>query len=139
MIIKCVKSVCESDSKPGLMQIFYTKDGSIKSARIRHYLGMENSKPRFSYCHQSITYTQTILHKSQQLLIKTSESKAMTARETPLPDHLGQVNGQVEFTSKSQNQAGNECGLSLVWLGHQPPTLTTRVQIPETAPTHHML
>ncbi len=28
------------------------------------------------------------------------------------------------------------CGLSLAWLGHQVPNLTTRVQIPETAPTN---
>jgi hypothetical protein len=28
----------------------------------------------------------------------------------------------------------NSSGCSLVWLGHQPATLTTRVQIPATAP-----
>ena len=32
------------------------------------------------------------------------------------------------------NGALPESGRSLVWLGHQPATLTTRVQIPATAP-----
>ena len=31
------------------------------------------------------------------------------------------------------------CGRSLVWLGHQPATLTTRVQIPATAPSKSLL
>jgi hypothetical protein len=40
--IKCVKSICMLDQKPGLMQVFYRKDGSITSARIRHYIGTES-------------------------------------------------------------------------------------------------
>jgi hypothetical protein len=35
---------------------------------------------------------------------------------------------------QSSSNLENHGGRSLVWLGHQPPTLTTRVQIPATAP-----
>jgi hypothetical protein len=33
-----------------------------------------------------------------------------------------------------RNSGSRASGRSPVWLGHQPPTLTTRVQIPATAP-----
>ena len=35
---------------------------------------------------------------------------------------------------KTSKNTPKTSGRSLVWLGHQPPTLTTRVQIPATAP-----
>jgi hypothetical protein len=56
--IKCVKSVCELDQTPGLMQVFYSKNGSIRSARLRHYLGTEAGKPKFSYCNQTVSYAE---------------------------------------------------------------------------------
>jgi hypothetical protein len=51
-------------------------------------------------------------------------------------EHKG-VGQQKHIDQKSKLQAlnnKNKSGCSLVWLGHQPATLTTRVRIPATAP-----
>jgi hypothetical protein len=39
----------------------------------------------------------------------------------------------------NQDLGSKRRGCSLVWLGHQPATLTTRVQIPATAPFSHII
>ncbi len=56
-------------------------------------------------------------------------SKAVAVGENLRVDQNGHM-GQTESGSNLQLIGG----LSPAWLGHQPPTLTTRVQIPETAP-----
>ena len=135
MKIKCVKSICELDQKPGLMQVFYGKDGALKSAGIRHYLGTVSGKSKFSYCSQSLSYAETETKKlSQKPLIESVPSKAIAIGESQSPDLNGQVNGLIESGSNSKNKSNSMRGLSLAWLGHQLPKLTTRVQIPETAP-----
>ena len=35
--------------------------------------------------------------------------------------------------NNNRSFSGGQCGRSLAWLGHRPPTPTTRVQIPATA------
>ncbi len=93
------------------MQVFYTKDETIRSARIRHYIRIEAGKPKFSYCNQSLAYAQTQLENSQKLLINTGASKEIAIGEKPSPDQNGQANGQLETSSSSQNMGGRR----LVW------------------------
>jgi hypothetical protein len=105
------KISCETDHKIGLMQVFYRKDRSITSARIRHYIGTESGKSKFSYCTQSTAYAKSQLSLGQKPLIESSASKAIEIGETQIPDQTGQVKGQTESSSNSKN----ECGCSLAW------------------------
>ena len=117
-IIKCVKAVCETDSKEGLIQVFYRKDGRIVSARIRHYLGTESGKPKFSYCSQSVDYAKAQLSEDvQKHLIDRVASKAIAIGENLKPDQGGHVSGLVESSSNHGKQANIECGCSLAWFG----------------------
>jgi hypothetical protein len=111
MKIRCVKSICQLDSKLGLMQVFYRKGGSITSARIRHYIGTVSGKPKFSYCNQSVAYAMSQLSLGQKPLIESVSSKAVAIGENLRPDQIGQVKGQIESGSNSEN----ECGCSLAW------------------------
>jgi hypothetical protein len=40
------------------MQVFYNKNGAIKYARARHYLGQIEGKPQFEYHQQVMDYLQ---------------------------------------------------------------------------------
>ena len=111
MKVKCVKSICQSDGKLGMMQVFYRKDGSITSARIRHYIGIEAGKPKFSYCNQSIAYAQSQLTLGQKPLIESVPSMALAIGENLKTDQHSQAKGQVELSSNSRT----ECGCSLAW------------------------
>ena len=71
----------------------------------------------------------------QKPLIKSVPSKAIAIGESQSLDQLGQGNGLLESSSNLKNEIKSMRGLSPAWLGHQLPKLTTRVQIPETAPT----
>ena len=87
------------------MQIFYSKDGRIKYARIRHYLGMESGKPKFSYCNQSVGYAEDVTKIwIQKSLIQSTQSKAVLTGEKSKPDQDGQVNGQEESRSNLENK-----------------------------------
>jgi hypothetical protein len=100
------------DQKPGLMQVFYRKDGTITSARIRHYIGTEAGKPKFSYCSQQISYAQAEVNKlGQKPFNESVSSKAVAIGETYSPDQTGQDKGQTETSSNSKT----ECGCSLAW------------------------
>ena len=113
--IKCVKAVCETDSKQGLMQVFYRKDGSIVSARIRHYLGTEAGKPKFSYCSQSLEYVKAQLGKDVQKPFNDRiASKAIEIGEKD-NDQLGHKIGLVELSSNQVNKPAIESGCSLAW------------------------
>jgi hypothetical protein len=85
--------------------------------RVRHYAGKnpKTGKAKFYYHQQTKEYALSQLSHNQ----------------TPKPiDHL--------ITPEHLNLKDSSLissGRSPVWLGHQPPTLTTRVQIPATAPT----
>jgi hypothetical protein len=110
--VKCVKSICQSDSKFGLMQVFYRKDGSIASARIRHYIGTEAGKPKFSYCPQSIAFAEAeVMKVGQKPLIESVASKAIAAGINHEVDLNGQVSGQLGTGTELQS----ECGCSLAW------------------------
>ncbi len=111
MNIKCVKSICEVDSKPGMIQAFYNKEGIMKSARIRHYLGTEMGKPKFSYCSQTIAYAEEELKKSiQKPFNQSSASMALAIGEN---HHL--TNGQVIGQAGNSSNSGIESGCSLAW------------------------
>ena len=94
------------------MQVFYRKDGTIRSARVRHYIGTEAGKPKFTYCTQSIAYAEAQLNRElQKPLIESTPSMALAIGEKPTPDQNGQVYGQTEKSSNSKT----ECGCSLAW------------------------
>ena len=111
---KCVKDFpCERCGKKSMLQIL-----SPNSMRCRHYIGVDpnTKKPRFEYHRQTSEYVNRILEsKSRNPDLKNDQTKT---------DQL--------FNNGSISE--NTSGRSLAWLGHQPPTLTTRVQIPATAP-----
>ena len=83
--------------------------------RVRHYAGKnpETGKARFYYHQQTREYVLSQIGSKQ-----TSEP----LDHLTSPEHLNLKDSSLISS-----------GRSLVWLGHQPPTLTTRVQIPATA------
>ena len=113
--VKCVKDFpCQQCGKRGMLQIL-----SINSMRVRHYIGIDpdTKKSKFSYCKQTPQYVNRILDNIKTDLTST--------------DHC---NHDLNNLKSSLELKNNDSGRSLAWLGHQPPTLTTRVQIPATAP-----
>ena len=96
----------------------------VRYARAKHYshLDKDSRKTQFTYCKiQNLELLQT--------LIKTQSITMSVKAET------GQFGQRQNHDQQLQDSSPKQCGRSLVWLGHQPPTLTTRVQIPATALT----
>ena len=124
----CVKDFeCEICHVRGMLQII-----TENYARVRHYDKMDpvNRKPKFLYHRQGKGYVET------QLRIRNEKSLS-EGIQTKIP-----ANGSIDLrldqepdpkAPQSSSNLENSCGRSLAWLGHQPPTLTTRVQIPATA------
>jgi hypothetical protein len=84
--------------------------------RVRHRAGKnpETSKAKFNYHQQTKQYAlNQMSHKQTSKPIDHLTS----------PEHLNLKDSSLISSGRSP-----------VWLGHQPPTLTTRVQIPATAP-----
>ncbi len=124
MKIKCIRFECEICSKLASIQVFYNKAGIIKYAGARHYSGQLNGKPQFEYHQQSLACIQRKLNEMPK-----EENTSLTNS-----GHIGQVsNVDLEKIGNSSNLE-KKGGRSLAWLGHQVPNLTTRVQIPVTAP-----
>lgn len=84
--------------------------------RVKHYSGSVDGRLKFEYHKQSLAYVRNMLGISR-------ETKPIDPNSIDLKLNS---NG-----SESLNQGGR----SLAWLGHRPPTPTTRVQIPATAST----
>ena len=84
--------------------------------RVRHYAGKnpETGKAEFYYHQQTKEHALSQMHSQQ----------------TSKP--IEQLNNTEHLNLKDSSLISS--GRSLVWLGLQPPTLTTRVQIPATAP-----
>jgi hypothetical protein len=125
----CVKDFeCEVCHSKGMLQVI-----SEKYARVRHYDKIDpvTRKPKFLYHRQGKRYVETQLRVrnekslSEGIQTKIPANGSIDLRLDKEPDPKKQ-----QSSFKSENQGGR----SLVWLGHQPPTLTTRVQIPATAP-----
>ena len=90
--------------------------------RVRHYSGTDRNtgKSKFVYHQQSKLYALSQLadnRKGENFIEQSNIEQLITGQKPNLKD-----------------SGFNSSGLSLVWLGHQLPKLTTRVQIPETAP-----
>jgi hypothetical protein len=83
--------------------------------RVRHYAGKnpETGKAKFYYHQQAREYALSQIRSKQ----------------TSKP--IEQLNNHEHLNLSNSSLISS--GRSLVWLGHQPPTLTTRVQIPATA------
>ena len=81
-----------------------------KSARVGHYLGY-SGKTRMVEWRRMDASNRVVNgnHGNQSMVINKSEMSVFNE---------------------------NKSGRSLAWLGHRPPTPTTRVQIPATAPLH---
>jgi hypothetical protein len=91
--------------------------------RVRHYAGKnpETGKTKFYYHQQTKEYAET------QLTLKNTKRKL-----TQKSNSSDQLNNTEHLNLSKSSLVSSGC--SLVWLGHQPATLTTRVQIPATAP-----
>jgi hypothetical protein len=105
-----VKIECQVCHQPGYLQQL----GNY--FRMRHYAGKnpETGKAKFYYHQQTKEYALSQMDSKQN-------SKPID--HLTIPEHLNLKDSSLILS-----------GRSLVWLGHQPPTLTTRVQIPATAP-----
>ena len=124
MKIKCLRFECEICNTVSSIQVFYNKSGNVKYARARHYAGQVNGKPQFQYHQQSLAFIQRKLNEMPK-----EKNTSLTSS-----GHIGQVSDvDLEKIGNSSNLE-NTGGRSLAWLGHQVPNLTTRVQIPVTAP-----
>ena len=116
---KCIRNIrCELCNTNGMLQMFFNSNNEVRYARIRHYIGVNpnTGKSRFVYHRQTLEYVQSILKQDNTDHI-----------DHDIHDQKLNVNGS--FTE-------NVSGRSLVWLGHQPATLTTRVQISAAAPNN---
>ena len=89
--------------------------------RVRHYAGKnpETGKAKFYYHQQTKEYAE-------------SQLAGIEKRENLQSSFIEQLNSHEHLNLSNSSLISS--GRSLVWLGHQPPTLTTRVQIPATAP-----
>jgi hypothetical protein len=108
-----MKIVCEVCKVEGYLQHI-----GPNYYRVRHYAGVENGKPKFEYHKQSLQYVQASLSTAEQSPIDPIDPETIDLK-----------------LNSSSSVSQNPSGCSLAWLGHQPPTLTTRVQIPATAST----
>jgi hypothetical protein len=90
--------------------------------RVRHYAGIDKNtgKARFYYHQQTKEYAES------QLAGMEKEENLQQSNS------IDQLNNHEHLNLSNSSLISS--GRSLVWLGHQPPTLTTRVQIPATAP-----
>ncbi len=121
--VRCLRAKCSICKLIGSIQLFLNRNGAVTYARTRHYshLDKDSKKPRFTYCKiENLKALETLI-KSQGISLSV---KADTGQ-------VGQAQNHDQHLSNSSLKSS---GRSLVWLGHQPPTLTTRVQIPATAP-----
>jgi hypothetical protein len=91
--------------------------------RVIYYVGKnpETGKAKFYYHQQSKDYAET-----QLALVKKQGNLKQRAQPIEQLSYVDQSN--------LKDSSPISSGRSPVWLGHQPPTLTTRVQIPATAP-----
>jgi hypothetical protein len=124
--IICRKLECSVCHKVGLAQFFLNRNEEVKYARTRHYshIDKDSKKPQFTYCKlENLEALKTLLlNQGIPLSVGKSES-----------GQVGQCQTAKIHDLKLQDSSLNQGGRSLAWLGHQPPTLTTRVQIPATA------
>jgi hypothetical protein len=117
---KCIKTQCPICGNLGSCQLFLNREGTIRYSRVRHYEG----KGKFTYHKVEDLEALKTLLKSQDISISNSKAMGQLGQEQTLEKHDPNLKDLSSVSS----------GRSLVWLGHQPPTLTTRVQIPATAP-----
>ena len=120
---------CPTCNKSGSTQLFLNKKSQIRYARVRHYLKTDpaTKKPTFEYHKIENLVALKTLIESQGISFSTENSvgQAGQCQKVKIPIDLKEHKTSLNTLKTS--------GRSLVWLGHQPPTLTTRVQIPATA------
>ena len=123
MKIKCIKAECPSCKSIGSVQLFLNRNGAVTYARTRHYshIDKDSKRPQFTYCRISDLEALQTLIKSQGISLSVNKAD------------IGQIGQEQIHDQRLKELSPKSCGRSLVWLGHQPPTLTTRVQIPATA------
>jgi hypothetical protein len=118
-----VKIECEVCHKEGYLQ----RIGN-NYFRVRHYAGKnpQTGKAKFYYHQQTKNYTET------QLALKNTKGKLKQKS-----NNIDRLNNTEHLNLSKSSLVSSGC--SLVWLGHQPATLTTRVRIPATAPFLHTI
>ncbi len=117
-----VKILCPTCNIEGTLQ----KIG-LRYYRIKHYDGMSNGKTMSHYHQVPQEYAEKALQDKGAVI----ENQKNKIKIDQLIDQ-NTLNIDLE-EAKSSYLTSKLSGRSLVWLGHQPPTLTTRVQIPATA------
>ena len=94
--------------------------------RVRHHKGInKETNTEFYYDQVSEDYVRKVL---SQIKPKMTQSPSLNTYDQWSSITIDQK------VRDSGSESENISGRSLAWLGHQPPTLTTRVQIPATAP-----
>ena len=94
---------------------------------IRHY-----ANGKFYYHQVSIPYAES---KLNELNTPQTNPKSDQLRGNIDQSNIDQLNSIIDLKPlNSGSESENTSGRSLAWLGHRPPTPTTRVQIPATAP-----
>ncbi len=129
MKIKCFKAECPECKNNGSIQLFINKNLEVRYARTRHYshIDKDSKKPQFTYCKMQNLEALKTLIESQAISFSTENTLGQAGQYQKVKTTIDLKEPK---TSKNTLKTG---GRSLVWLGHQPPTLTTRVQIPATA------
>jgi hypothetical protein len=118
-----------------VLAVFYYFNFSphIGHFRVRHYGGIDKNtgKSKFYYHQQSKDYA--VSQMASPVNGNSINGKTVTNQNEIVHSTIEQLTTVEQSNLKDLSH--NQGGRSLVWLGHQLPKLTTRVQIPATAPS----
>ena len=126
---KCFKAECPQCKSNGSIQLFINNNLEVRYARTRHdaHLTKDSKKPQFTYCKIENLEALKTLIEPQGISLSTENTIGQAGQ-------YQKVKTTIDLKEhKTSRNTPKTSGRSLVWLGHQPPTLTTRVQIPATA------
>jgi hypothetical protein len=112
---------CPMCSDKGSCQVFFNKQGKMKYARVRHYVGLsESKKPQFSYCKlEDLNQLETLL--------KTLKFQFPTVTATAQYKKLGQELADQTGKNIKDGQADSSLIFKNKWAGssvrieHHPP------------------
>jgi hypothetical protein len=103
--IQCMKiEKCSVCGKKGLTQLFYNSKNEIRYCRVRHYIGLKDSKPQFSYCRIEDLETLTNLQSNTNGSLGHNLGQASNCSNTEISNTI--QNSQV--LSASIIKAGGE-------------------------------
>ena len=135
--IQCIKiEKCGLCSKKGLAQVFYNKEGEARYVRVRHYTGLKEKKPQFSYCRiEDLATLETLLSEGTRSLGHTL-GQAINCSNTEISNSIQNnqvlssnvvVAGGVGFEPTTPN-LGGWCSIRTELLAHSPEKDIPRIQ-----------